>query len=82
MLSFFKGQIKSRKTDIDMGSCVSSVTALDPKVVTVIETAVEGAMKTIVTQLLTDMHLSVNLAKEGMILHEPEEVTQVGKYPS
>jgi len=51
-----------------MGSCLSSVSALDPKVVTVIETAVEGAVKTIVTQLLTDMHLSVNLAKEGMIL--------------
>jgi len=74
MLSFFKGQTKSRKTDKDMGSCLSSVTALDPKVVTVIETAVEGAVKTIVTQLLTDMHLSVNLAKEGMILQEPEEV--------
>jgi len=62
-----------------MGSCLSSVTALDPKVVTVIETAVEGAVKTIVTQLLTDMHLSVNLAKEGMILQEPEEVTQIGE---
>jgi len=52
-----------------MGSCLSSsVAVVEPEVLKVIESAVESAVHAALTQLLSDMHLSVILAKEGQSL--------------
>jgi len=56
-----------------MGSCLSSSAAVvEPEVIKVIETAVQGAVHSAVVQLLADLHLSINMAKEnGGIVMEP-----------
>jgi len=55
-----------------MGSCLSSSAAVvEPEVLKVIEYTVQGAVHAAVVQLLSDMHLSINLAKEGGIITEP-----------
>jgi len=59
-----------------MGSCLSTVSALDPKVVTVIETAVQAAVHTAVVELLADLHLSINAGRVlgGPIAMEPAKL--------
>jgi len=59
-----------------MGSCFSStITTVEPQVISIIETAVQAAVKSALTQVLTDLHVGMPepaLLKEAK--NSPEQV--------